>query len=142
MASVNYYDLGEVFTLLELHEVIKGVDFRQFDPDDEGDVGRLVTEYIKPAFMRATGESKELIRLGIAYYTTVGSAPFQLLKDRCQELSLPDADSWPRFFARVGTLLFGHDVRTDFDPRSVTERVREKVVESPFHTICQPADEQ
>jgi hypothetical protein len=60
----------------------------------------------------------------------MGNAPFQLMKDRCQELTLPDSESWAHFFHRVGLLLFGDDYRTQLDPDEYEENPDETASET------------
>ena len=132
MKSANYFILGEIFGLLERIELIHKVEFSQFDPDDEKDVDIITDKYIKPTVMESSDKSKKTICLSIAYYTTVGTAPIQQMKDRCQELSLPDADSWNFFFNRVGVKLFGSEFKLRFDPGSVTEQLNKRDSESLF----------
>lgn len=125
MTPVNYFILGELLSLLERIQIIGNVDFCGFDLDDENDVRTIVKDYIKPAVMEASYESQETIRRSIAYYTTVDTAPFQLMKDRCQDLYLSNAESWHLFFDRIGAALFGSEYRSGLDPGGVVERPNE-----------------
>jgi hypothetical protein len=125
MRHVNYYIFGAIFHLLEATQLIDGIDFLRFDPDDEADVKLITSSYIRPTVEDATRENQETIYLTIAYYTTVGAAPFQLMRDWAQELLLADADSWELFFTRVGRTLYGADFHSKFDPRGVAERLNE-----------------
>ena len=129
MKHVNYYIFGTIFDLLESTQGIDGVDFLRFDPDDEADIERITSLYIKPTVEAATRENQEEICLTIAYYTTIGTAPFQLMKNRAQDLSLGDADSWRLFFTCVGRVLYGADFQSNFDPRGVVERPDEFVAQ-------------
>jgi hypothetical protein len=132
MRSVNYFILGELFGLLERIELIHGVEFSQFDPDDEKDVERIAEEFIKPTVRESTAEAQDALCLSIAYYTTVEKAPVQYMKNRCQELTLPDAESWSLFFTRIGTVLFGSEFKLRFDTDAVTERPSEQESELIF----------
>jgi hypothetical protein len=126
MKYVNYYIFGAILGLLERIQLIDGIDFLQFDPDDEEDVQTITWLYIRPSVEEAKTENQETIRRTITYYTTVGTAPFQLMRDRCQELLLADADSWKLFFTRVGIALYGADFQSACDPRGVVEGLSER----------------
>jgi len=126
MSLVNPFALGEVFNLLERIELLDRVDFSRFDPDDGVDVEVIARRYVGPAVEHYTADGRERLRLSIAYYTTDGRAPLQWMKDRCQELTLPDADSWERFFDRIGAHLFGPDYNAGLDFGDVTERPDER----------------
>lgn len=132
MITVNYFIVSELFNLLERIQVIMNVDFCAFDTDNENDVSTIVELYIKPTVMKARFESQEAIRHAIAYYTTFGTAPFQLMKDRCQDLYLPDAESWSFFFDRVGATLFGSEYKSGLELASVVERPDERECETLF----------
>ena len=132
MKTVNYFILGEILNLLERIQLIHGVAFDQFDPDDESDVKTIVNKYIKPTVESSSRESQAAMCTAIAYYTTTGTAPVQLMRDRCQELTLPDADSWDRFFDRIGELLFGTNFKLGIDPTDIVELPDEKECETFF----------
>jgi len=106
---VNYHILGELFGLLERIELINGVAFADYDPDVKADVEKITEQFIKPSVMEATIDNQHAIAHAIAFYSQHEIAPIQLMKDRCQELTLPNAESWPRFFHNVGISLFGED---------------------------------
>ena len=99
--------LGDIFDLLERIEVVDSIDFSQYDPDDDGDVKTIVEKYIGPFIAQSSCEYQDSIRYAISRYVSTGTVPFQLMKDRCQELTLPDADSWELFFIRIWNHLFG-----------------------------------
>jgi hypothetical protein len=126
MKCVNYYILGAILGLLEGIQLIEGVDFLQFDPDDDEDVNTITSLYIQPSVEGAKPENQATIRRTIAYYTTIGAAPFQLMRDRCQELLLADADSWELFFTRVGLTLYGANFQSLDDLQDVIERLNER----------------
>jgi hypothetical protein len=79
MKCVNYRIFGAMFRWLELIGMVVRVDFLQFDPDDEEDVEMIASLYFKPNVEKTKPEKQEAIRRTMAYYTTVGNAPFQQL---------------------------------------------------------------
>lgn len=109
MKTANYYILDEIFGLLERIEIMDGVQFYEFDPDNFSDVERIARRYIEPELNRCTVENRRKIQWAFEYYSGRGSAPFQQLRDQHQELSLPDARNWPDFFRTIGQLLFSAD---------------------------------
>ena len=130
MKSVNYYVLGEIFSLLERTELIDDITFGDYDPDDHSDVEEIVRRFIEPSVRQARPCGQDAILAAIAYYSLHESAPFQLMKDRCQELTLPDADSWPTFFHWIGLLVFGDDYRERLRFADVNEVPDEKSSET------------
>ena len=132
MTTVNYFVIGELFSLLERIELIDGVSFGDFDPDDEADIKQIVSKYIEPSVHEAKPEGQQAIKNALAYYSVSDTVPFQLMKDRCQELTLPDAESWHEFFDRVGILLFGEDYRKELDMTHYKEKPDEKASETVF----------
>ena len=107
MKTVNYYIIGEIFGLLERIEVSDNIDFADFGPDDPTDANAIVERFVRPALEDTSDLKREKIRWTLEYYSSTDSAPFQLLKDRCQELTLADSDDWKLFFLKVGKDLFG-----------------------------------
>jgi hypothetical protein len=130
MATVNYFILGQLFGLLERIELIDGVDFFTFDPDDPMDVSRIARNYLKPPIEAASSENREAIKLTIAFYSQNDAAPCQLMKDRHQELTLPDSGSWPTFFHRVGLAVFGSIYREQCRLTIIEETPSEAASES------------
>ncbi|MEW4452012.1 hypothetical protein AB1L30_04940 [Bremerella sp. JC817] len=121
MKSVNYYVLGQLFRLLERVELIDGVFMGDYDPDNPSDVEALACEFLWPSVREATQEGQMAIRNALIFYSSANSAPIQTMKDRCQELTLPDADSWPLFFNRISQTMFGDNDCNQFDPSEYIE---------------------
>lgn len=130
MPDVNYFVLGELFSLLERIEIMDEVNFSDFEPDDENDVRLIAEKYIKPSIDEAVARNRETIGYSIAYYSRSDSAPFQLMKDRCQELRLPDSESWPRFFDWIGQSVFGNDYLKQFCIDNANECIDEQASET------------
>jgi len=130
MPEVNYFVLGELFSLLERIELTEEVSFCDFEPDDENDVRVIAMEYVKPSVDEAAASNREAIAYSIAFYSRGESAPFQLMKDRCHELTLPDSTSWPRFFHWIGLSVFGNDYRETYRVDDVHERIDEQASET------------
>lgn len=124
--EVNYFILGSLFRLLERIELIRRVPFENFDPDDADDVEKIVREYIAPAIRDASSANRDAIARSLAFYSEPDAAPFQKMKDSCQELSLPDADCWATFFDRVGKQVFGIYYRDRFPSDTVVECANEE----------------
>jgi hypothetical protein len=119
--AVNFYILGEVLSLLERIQLIDGIAFEQFDPDDQNDVQEIAQRFVRPAIEGTSEVKKRQIRATLEYFSGVGEAPIQLLKDRCQELSLADAEDWKQFFGTMGKALF-----PDFMPADSGNRFEEQ----------------
>ncbi|MEZ6056660.1 MAG: hypothetical protein R3C01_08145 [Planctomycetaceae bacterium] len=119
--EVNYFIFWGLFVLLEVAELTEGVSFLDFDPDDEADVRRIAVNYFLPPLKQASVKRQLEIQATIAFYARSGDPPFQMLRDRCQELTLSDPSSWRLFFLWVERALFGcaADGRLSF--QNVTE---------------------
>jgi hypothetical protein len=135
LRTANYFVLGEIYGLLERIELIDGIPFERFDPDDSSDVAAIVERFIRPAFVAATKPKQDLIRWSLEYYCSTGIAPLQLLKDRCQELSLPDCASPIEFFRRVGETLFLGEFSRDIDPQQYEEVLDEDAANLVFAPV-------
>lgn len=127
MAVANYLILGELFGLLERIELIDGVGFHNFDPDDESDVELIASRYIGPALSDTSQFNRDMVASTIAFYSLRDLAEIQNLKDNHQELTLPDSESWPVFFHRIGKSIFGDKYRDRYDETSFEEVLDEQV---------------
>lgn len=127
MAVANYLILDQLFGLLQQIELIDGVAFHNFDPDDECDVELIASRFIAPALSATSQSNRDLVASTIAFYSLKDSSAIQILTDHCQELTLPDSDSWPVFFHRIGKSLFGGQYRDRYDETDVEEVLDEQV---------------
>jgi hypothetical protein len=107
MIHVNYYLISKILHLLERVEMIDGIEFEKLNADDADDVRMIAEKIVKPYILELDPSLQQRIQTSIEFYSATKSAPFQRLRDGCQELSLPDANDWPLFYFRVGTFVFG-----------------------------------
>ena len=133
MKPANYFHIAELFNLLERVELIDRIPFEDYDPDNESDARRIAQEFIRPSLIQANQSKQEELRWALEYYTTTDSAPFQLFRDRCQDLSLPDSDDWRRFFRWIGESLYGDGFSHPVDPSQYSEDQDESGSTRLFH---------
>lgn len=126
MNVVTHQVFDEIFGLLEAIEVTDGVDMAQFDPDDANDVRTLVGMHLRRVVTESIPENRELLRRSLAFYLNREQLPYQQMRDRCQELSLPDSSSWPLFFLRIGEELFGPQFVRHCDVSNAVEQNLER----------------
>lgn len=125
MPVVNYLYLRQILSILQFYEITGQETFGNYDPDDDSDLSAIVQKYIEHTVRDSAAENQEELARTIAFYSESGSAPFQEMRDDCQELSLQDPASWPLFYHRVGSLLFGENFRERFSGTCVEERPSE-----------------
>lgn len=132
MKTANYHIIGGIYSLLERIELMDGIQFGDFDPDDKSDAVSIAENCILPSLAETSDEKKRRIRWTIEYYSTTGSAPFQLLRDRCQELTLTDADDWKSFFVNLGQVLFKEEFLNSASANEYVEALCEEEAEMIF----------
>lgn len=125
MKIANYLVLGEVFNLLERLELTYQIPLNHFDPNDVADVDVIAERFIRPALRETNQENRDVIRRSLEFYSQTGSAPFQVLRDRCQDLSLPEIDSYELFLKRLGRSLFGEEFDASASPAEYHELLDE-----------------
>ncbi len=119
--TVNYYIIGELFALLERIELLGQADFADYDSDSIDDVRLIAAKFLSPTIDASTPTNRSQILRSIAFYGKAGTPHAQLLRDRCQELSLADPDSWNRFLHGLALELCGEDYLQRFAGLSCQE---------------------
>lgn len=135
MKTVNYYILSEIFSLLERVQLMDHIAFEEFDPDDEQDVVLITEKFIKPSFEATSKEKQEMILRSIDFFTQTKKAPLQLFRDRCQELCLPDAECWNKFFRIVRSVLDSDSEINSADNLELEEKNDEEVGQMIFANV-------
>lgn len=138
MVTVNYYVVLTICRLLEAIGLSEEVSFLDYDVDNEDEVRSLAREFIKPSLELVTREKREYIYDSLAFYATIGEAPFTQLKARCQELSMIDPSDWHLFLTWVGREMFGEGFPPHRDANEYVEVLDERRAETVFHVVEYP----
>src|ERR1051325_6447606 len=121
MKTANYYIFGEIWSLLERLQFIKGIQFEQYDLANPPDVTIIIEQCIQPYYDMASEANKSLIRATFEYYMTTRASPFQELRDSAHDLMLVDDGASDEFLDTVGRALFGDQYLNNIDIRGYLE---------------------